>query len=149
MCYKCVEYKTQHPPPCVTYSSTSNVPPPSTQKSGNQLSTNCRICTSRKNRERARVRERTVASIIPPTKVCRSCKLEKPSDRYYRNMGAYDGLFARCKDCSMLQRVAKYVEEPTVTHKVCRKCHIDKPASEFARNRSIRDGLYRSGGCWW
>lgn len=109
--------------------------------------------------------------LIPPTKICNSCHVEKPLDDFYKsNVGKY-GHLAQCKDCiqtkSTEYHTAHYQHKrpskpaPVNGGKVCTRCLVEKPLEEFVprkdsktkhgshckecRNFLAREASYRRG----
>ena len=79
------------------------------------------------------------------TKMCSTCRKEKPLTNFHQNKSRKDGLEIRCKDCrhEIKMNGGKYKEEKIETpqNKICPQCNIDKLAIEYWKNTCRKDGL--------
>lgn len=87
--------------------------------------------------------------VIPISKVCKTCGIEKPSAEFYPSRNR-DGLAGKCKPCYYAYNQAKRQEkrrrlgtEHIPPEKQCAKCGVTKPSDQFAVYRSANDGLGR------
>lgn len=78
------------------------------------------------------------------TKICRTCKLDKPSAEFYKSSVCKDGLCTECKNCSKIKSKMyrdlppDYEAGPT---KKCLRCDLCRPSTEFDKNSAGKDGL--------
>jgi hypothetical protein len=80
------------------------------------------------------------------TKVCPTCKTERPVSEYFKAKGKPDGLQSCCKECHK-QRMKSYqsrlqeTEREIPESKFCSGCKTVKPAEEFAKAKNQVSGL--------
>lgn len=82
-------------------------------------------------------------------KKCPDCGEVKPSDNFYKNKSAKDGLNSYCKGCWAVRARAqrdktKNREVETPASKVCPSCGDDKPSSEYRSDKTKADHLSSS-----
>jgi hypothetical protein len=71
------------------------------------------------------------------TKICSTCKLDKPVDEYFKNSRMKDGLQPRCKTCA-----AEYLKKPeTLAKYVAYSKRISR------RNRDLLNEYKQQRGC--
>jgi len=75
--------------------------------------------------------------IVPDTKTCKTCRVEKSSDSFVRNTAYVDGLVGECKECFIARQDA-FVRPST---KRCSGCKVDLPPDQYNANRSSLDRL--------
>lgn len=125
------------------------------------LRANCKACASidgkRYHKENAikrslkgKARNKVISEmkkVIPTTKICGKCRIEKPSSEFNKNRSMIDGLQNNCSSCRRIQymndsdNICKKVRDrtkhykknpvPTPLSRVCRTCKIDKSSAEF------------------
>ena len=107
----------------------------------------CKECSSKAkkaSREKNKARQNVV---IPETKHCPGCNIEKTSSDFYKADRNGDGLGDYCKKCC--SKSSKILHEKNGSrdniaipdYKSCPGCNTRKPGSEFNVDSSVKDGL--------
>lgn len=104
----------------------------------------CSACT-KKIRDK-KLKEVQANLVIPETKVCYQCKLEKKSSDFRKDKNRRDGLHYVCKLCAKIlqdKKVASYKNNRIVPKKkICSSCGKEKDSSEFWKEDRTKDGLF-------
>lgn len=87
---------------------------------------------------------------FPTTKVCKTCRIEKPVSDFYKDSRALDGYRYECINCFYIRQgedpkahSRKFLLPIGVSSKTCNRCGFEKSIEEFPKNSSSRDG-YKS-----
>jgi 5-methylcytosine-specific restriction endonuclease McrA len=98
-------------------------------------------------------------SILPDSKACSKCLVEKPLDDFHKQTATKDGHQSICKDCVSIAQKARIVKTPEAIEaaekarakkeaddllwpdsKVCSTCLVRKSLDDFSKSSAARDG---------
>lgn len=109
------------------------------------LSTQCKNCDHIKQKQYA---EKYKDNVIPKTKICNKCHIEKLASEFTFSSRNFDKLSAYCKDCNKeyTKNRQQYAEQHKMDlsenyTKICNICKTAKPASDFYKSSYNLDGL--------
>ena len=114
---------------------------------GDGLQRVCKECHAAANKacgERNRARE---VIVVPSSKVCSGCHVEKGESKFSKDRTSADGLRSCCKECNSKyekdhQEQNKARENIVIPEsKLCPLCQLVRPSSMFKENSSRTDGL--------
>lgn len=125
------------------------------QKDGMQRVCNPCLRDAHNSRVQRRIAERLIDGIvvIPETKICKSCGIEKQSKEFPKDRATIDGIGIYCKACHIVRgkQFAKRTGLINDTNnlnpyeidrlKRCPKCDTEKSVQEFSRKKTNKEGL--------
>jgi hypothetical protein len=71
------------------------------------------------------------------TRVCSTCKIEKPLSEFHKDTTHGGGYQYYCKSCRAVRPPRKSPQ--TIERKICNNCGVEKPVTEFYSSK--RDGI--------
>jgi hypothetical protein len=105
----------------------------------------CIICNKKRGKE-TRQKYKNQEKILPVTKICLDCGVEKSSLEFVKLISNKDGLTGYCKPCKKIRSLkyskeVKNINKTSPDSKICRRCNQLKKSDEFSTNKYSLDGL--------
>ena len=107
----------------------------------------CKECNAKSSKASQEKNRARAIVVVPSSKTCRKCHVEKSTLGFSGSKTATDGLQSYCKECKSKtgkELCKKNSARETIIipdFKTCYSCGLEKPASRFFEDKSRPDGL--------